>query len=439
MFMTIETRNNKDGEEKIEEYQFIQEEIVRKKREKWGRFFVKTILAAVLFGVFGGIIFAWSGSFFLGVFQNDVDGKQISFTTKEPEETEEPKEPKETEKPSDSDKKEDKKDPKQKMFTMGNYAEIFSEMSILADNINQSIATVSGVTKAQDVFDNPVETAHATYGVVIANNEKDILLLTNYSKIKDAKQLYVAFSGSKSVKAELYGKDSELDLAVVGVSLGKLPDEIKGKIKEVKLGDSYNAGPGTVVMALGSPNGHIYSMDVGFINGVCRDKYITDYKLELYNTSMQNYEKGEGIIVNFQGEIIGVITHNFADDSSEELHTFLGISRLKSVIEKMVNKQEQIHAGIVGSDVSAEYTAKFGVASGIYITEVVTDSPAYNAELKPGYLVTEINGETVNSMISYYSILSECKVEDKVKMTVIDTTADKPKAKKVTVTVEERK
>ena len=438
MFMTIETRDHKDGEETIEEYQFIQEEISKKKKEKWVRFFLKTIIASVLFGVFGGMIFAWSGSFFLGVFQNDIEGKTISFTTKEPEKTEAPKETEEAKTVNDK-KEEDKKEQKQKISTMGNYVEVFSEMSALADNINQSIVTVSGVTETQDVFDNPVESENATCGVVIANNEKDILILTNYTKIKNAKQLHVTFVGSKSVKAQLYGRDSELDLAVVGVSLNKLPQEIRGKIKEVKLGDSYSTSPGTVVMALGSPNGHMYSRDIGFISGNYRDKYITDYKLELYHTSMQNYEKGEGIIVNLNGEIIGVITHKFAEDSNENLHIFLGISRLKSVIEKMVNKQKQVYMGIVGSDVDAEYTADFGVASGIYITEIVTDSPAYNADLKPGYLITEINGETVNSMISYYNILSECKIDDEVKVTVIDTTASKPKEKKVTVTVEEKK
>lgn len=438
MFMTIET---KDDEGKIgtkEEYHFIQEEISRKKRDKWLRLIVKTMIAAVLFGVLGGMIFAWSGSFFLGVFQNDIDGKTISFTTEEPKETEKPKvtekvKEKENEK-AEAPKKQDKT-----ALTMANYAEAFSGMSLLADNINQSIVTVSGLTEAQDFFENPVESEHATCGVIIANNEKDILILTNYAKIKNAKQLRVTFQQNKSVKAQLYGSDSEMGLAVVGVSLNKIPQEIRGKMKVAKLGDSYNVSAGTVAMALGSPNGHMYSMDIGFISGNCQDKYIADYKLELYNTSMQNYEKGEGIIVNLSGEIIGVITHNFAEENNKTLHTFLGISRLKSVIEKMVNKQEQVYVGIIGNDITSEYASTFGVPSGVYVTEVVTDSPAYNAELKPGHLITEINGETVTSMIGYYNILSECEVEDEVKITVIDTTAGKPKPRKITVTVEERK
>lgn len=439
MFMTIETKDDRDGKEITEEYQFIQEEIAQKKKEKWVKFIVKTIIAAVLFGVFGGMVFAWSGSFFLGVFQNDdINGKTISFTTEKPEKTAEPKE---TEKADAAEEKrtENKNDSKKEVFTVRNYAEAFSEMSVLADNINESIVTVSGMTEGQDLFDNPVETENATYGVVIANNEKDILILTNYTKIKDAKQLQVTFAGNKSVKARLYGSDSGIDLAVVGVSLSKLPQDIRGKVKIVRLGDSYDSGAGTVVMALGSPNGHIYSMDIGFISGNYLDKYIVDYKLELYNTSMQNYEKGEGIVVNLKGEIIGVITHNFTEDSSKTLHTFLGISRLKPVIEKMVNKQEQVYVGIIGNDVDSEYTTDFGVASGVYVTEVVADSPAYNADLKPGYLITEVNGEIVNSMISYYSILSECKVDDKIKLTVIDTTASKPKEKKIIVTAEKRK
>lgn len=437
MFMTIETKDDKGETEVQEEYQFIQEEIIQKKREKWLKLIVRTMVAAVLFGVFGGLTFAWSGSFFLGVFHNDIDEKIISFTTEEPEKTEEPQA---TEKAKDAneEKATGKKSQDKVTNTVGNYSDAFSAMSLLADNINQSIVTVSGVTETQDLFSNPVESENATYGVIIADNEKDMLILTSYSKIKSAKQLRVTFQGSKSVKAELYGSDSQIDLAVVGIPLNKIPQETKSKVKTAKLGDSYNVTAGTVVMALGSPNGHMYSMDIGFINGGYQDKYITDYKLELFNTSMQNYEKGEGIIVNLSGEIIGVITHNFTDESNTALHTFMGMSRLKPMIEKMVNKEEQVYMGIIGSDVTAEYTAAFDVPSGIYVTEVVTDSPAYNAELKPGYLITEINGETVTSMISFYNILSESEVEDQVKVTVIDTTASKPKPKKIIVEVAAR-
>ncbi len=437
MFMTIETKDDKGEVDSKEEYQFIQEEIAHKKRKKWMTLIVKTIVSAVLFGIFGGLIFAWSGSFFLGVFRHNTDEKKISFATEKPQQTEQPEE---TEKPKGvgNGKTNNQKEWDKAAFAIGSYEETFSAMSTLAENINQSIVTVSGLTESQDLFSNPIESENATYGVVIASNSKDMLILTNYTKIKNAKQLRVTFQGDKSVKAELYGKDSQVDLAVVGVPLNKIPMEISEKIKEAKLGDSYNNTAGTIVMALGSPNGHIYSMDIGFISGDYQDKYVVDYKLELYNTSMQNHEKGEGIIVNLNGEIVGVITHNFSEEGNKTLHTFLGISRLKPIIEKMLNKQKQVYTGVIGNDITAEYASAFGVASGIYITEVVTDSPAYNAELKPGYLITEIDGETVTSMIAYYSILSEYQVEDEIRVTVIDTTAGKPKTKKIVVTVQEK-
>lgn len=437
MFMTIETKDDKGEVDSKEEYQFIQEEIAHKKRKKWMTLIVKTIVSAVLFGIFGGLIFAWSGSFFLGVFRHNTDEKKISFATEKPQQTEQLEE---TEKPkgAGNGKTNNQKEWDKAAFAIGSYEETFSAMSTLAENINQSIVTVSGLTESQDLFSNPIESENATYGVVIASNSKDMLILTNYTKIKNAKQLRVTFQGDKSVKAELYGKDSQVDLAVVGVPLNKIPMEISEKIKEAKLGDSYNNTAGTIVMALGSPNGHIYSMDIGFISGDYQDKYVVDYKLELYNTSMQNHEKGEGIIVNLNGEIVGVITHNFAEEGNKTLHTFLGISRLKPIIEKMLNKQKQVYTGVIGNDITAEYASAFGVASGIYITEVVTDSPAYNAELKPGYLITEIDGETVTSMIAYYSILSEYQVEDEIRVTVIDTTAGKPKTKKIVVTVQEK-
>lgn len=435
MFMTIETKDNKkqEPETKEEEYQFIQEEIAHKKREKWIKLIGKTMIAAVLFGVVGGAVFAWSGSFFFGIFHNDINEEVISFTTTKPEETEEPVAV--TEEPDDK-KQQDKSEDKN--ITVNDYAEQFSAMTTLADEVNKSIVTVSGLTEGVDWFDNPIETEKASYGLIIANNGRSLLILTNYKKIKEAKQLQVRFADGNAVKAKLYGKDSEIGLAVIGVSLSKIPKEVKEGIEVAKLGDTYNSNTGMVVLSLGSPNGHMYSMDIGFINGKPQDKYITDYKLELYYTSMQNYNNGEGVIVNLNGEIIGITTHDFNEEGNETLHTFFGISRLKPVIEKLVNKQEQVYVGLVATDVTAEYASSFGVQSGIYITEVVTDSPAYNAELKPGYLVTEINGENVTSMISYYNILSEYKVKDEIKMTIIDITSEKPKEKKVVVTVRKR-
>lgn len=417
--------------EEKENFSFIEEKIIEHKRpkSKFQNSLEKTVIFAVVFGVVGSFVFSVSGVFFENLFQSGNNGQMISFAEKtiEPEITATPVPEKEQEEHKD------------RLPTITDFEKMYTLLGANIEEWNASIVGVSKVMEGADSFHNPLENEDFSYGAVIANNEKYLLILTNRNRIKGEEQVEVAFQDGTIVKGKIYGSDSATNLAIVAASLEKIPKKTLRQIKIMKLGTSDNLTIGTPLLALGSPNGYLYSSELGFLSAACREKSIVDYKVETFYTNMTHYKNGEGIVTNLRGELIGVITHDFSSAEEEQVHTFLGITKLKPMIENLVNKIEQTYTGVIASDITEKYRKKLEVTFGIYVTEVVSDSPAYDAGLQVGDVITEIEGQIVSSVSVYYNILSGYNAKDTVSVKVVRGTTGQKNEKTFDVVLEKRK
>ncbi len=445
-----EDNNNKDEKE----YFFIQEHIASKKKCKIKRMFHSvawTIMLACIFGVVAGVVFCISVPAFNKILGKYQDKKTVEFPTNTPDDSQPT--------PTGGLKEEDNAN----TDTVGTEGEkngqtteepdtvviekfieadlqdlsnIYLELRNIAGEVGNSIVNVTSISSGVDaLFNSEIEAANETTGLVIANNGADLLILVSYDKIQEAKDIKINFTESLQVKAKLQDYDSALNLAVIAVSLEDIPDTVLDNIKPVTLGESYALIVGAPVLALGSPNGYVDSMELGIITSKGLSKYITDNVIELFTTDINYNENGEGVIVNLQGEVIGIITQKLKDDYNKEVNTVIGISKIKAIIQSLVNHTDRSYFGIKGADMTEAALAQTGIANGIFVTEVETDSPALEAGLQSGDMILAVNDTPVISVNTFYSLISACKPKDTVKVTIWRDSKNSSTDKNIEVTL----
>lgn len=399
---------------------FIKEQIVPNKKNKWKKLSYSAGTAAVcalVFGLVGSLVFTISRPYFEERF-GTPDRDSVSFTaeTPEPGVTSVP-----TPAPAPVTAAPAPEPPVVEFPELGKeqIAEFYGLLSEIAAEFNHSVVTVSGVVKGVDWFDNPSELEDATCGLIIAKTEKNLFLLSAYNRISDASSIRVTFSNKETYNAKLHDYDKETNLAVLSIALQELSEDLRKSAKSVILGDSYHATPGTPVLALGSPNGITHSMDFGMVSSKASDQYITDNKLEVFRTSMSAAENGEGVIVDLEGRVLGIITHH--QDKETGFCTAIGITRLKGMIEKLVNNEPRASLGILANDIPESVKKSISVPNGIYISKVNNNSAALDAGLKTGDVITKFNDHDVSSVVLFNNLLTACQPKDSVTLSIIRT------------------
>ena len=119
---------------------------------------------------------------------------------------------------------------------------------------------------------------------------------------------------------------------------------------------------------------------------------ITDYELDLFNTNMVFNDESDGILINYNGEIVGLITRTLKKELNKELSTVLGISKIKSYINRMINKKPRIYCGIIAENLPQTVMSSYNVTSGVYVYEVKRDSPKFNSGLMSGDIILKCRG-----------------------------------------------
>lgn len=419
---------------------FITEQIVpnkKKKRKKLFHSLETAAFSAVVFGFIGSFTFALSRPYFEKVL-NHAGEPPISFTTEAPLPTETPAvtpPPVSTPLPTQTPVSEPAEVAFPKIET-AQVQEFYQVLSETAESFNHSIVTVSGVLKGVDWFDNPSELSDASSGLLIAGTETELYLLSAFHRISDAGSIRVTFSDETTVNAQLKSYDKDTNLAVLSIAIADIPSKLLKTLTLAEFGDSYYAQPGTPVLALGSPNGTVYSMDFGIVSGKATEQYITDNKLELFQTSMTASENGEGVIVDLDGRVLGIITHS--SDTKSSFCTAMGITRLKSLIEKLVNSESRACLGVIANDIPEEYKESLSIENGIYISTVNNNSPALDAGLKSGDVILKIDEHEVSTVTMLNNLLSGYAPKDSVTLSIFRTSKTDNKEMKVEVTLGKR-
>jgi serine protease Do len=305
-------------------------------------------------------------------------------------------------------------------FSLDDYQTLYSELSKLAENVNRTIVTVTGVTSDVDWFDNIYENMASASGVIVANNGRAILVLVSESALNDADSIVVTFCDQTQAEAQIVQRDQTLGLAILSIPLLSIQEETMDVIDIAALGSS-NAGnlPGTPVIALGSPTGTSGSVCYGNITsaGTVIDQVDSAYKL--ITTDIYGSRNATGVLVNLKGMVIGIIDGGSNSSDMPNLLTAYGISELKKTIEKMSNNQDRAYLGIHGADVTPEAIQAYGIPAGAYIKEIEMDSPAMTAGIQSGDVITQVNGIPITLYNELLNVLYNASPDDDMTLTLV--------------------
>lgn len=439
----MNAKGNRDKNQ--DEYSFIQEKVVPKTkntRKKFLKYALFTIVLGVIFGIISSLVFNVSNHV-IGNWNQEEDKKEPISLEDNEEEKESPlvTPNEEAENTEQTDKGTGKLTDQAiyNAFDLRSYQKIYNLMRNMSEELRMSMVTVIGVTDITSWFE--MENSESSYGLILSITDDYIYILCNYGKVSDVNKIKVEFFNKETIRAELMDYDKETELAILKVKSDSVTQRTMAKIEESEFGDSYQLTYGNPILGLGSPDGTMYSMEIGYITTPCINKYIVDGKLDLYHTNIMENEYGEGFFVNMEGKVIGVITHKYKEKSDANIMSFMGISKLKPIIVSMLNERERAYLGVKVCDLSNDDAKTLNVNFGIYVTDVVAKSPAFKEGLKAGDVITEIDGTSISSVSALTAKLDSKVPGETMEFTITrQSKVEYPKAsfeqKHITVTLE---
>lgn len=277
------------------------------------------------------------------------------------------------------------------------YIALLGNVKEVARQARKSIVTVVGVTADVGWLDNEYESEGAVSGVIVADNGRELLVLTNVNSIKDADSLKVAFADGQEYPASLKKKDNNTGMAIISISKSIMQSNTLNAVEAATLGASGSSLAGSPIIALGRPMGTEDSICYGNITSVGNSIRLPDSNYKYMTTDIYGSLNASGIIINLSGQVVGIIdmSHNTSD--MKNLISAVGITELKQVVERLSNDSDIAYLGVYGVDVTQEANARMGVPFGAYITETDMDSPAMDGGIQSGDVITRLDGTEISS------------------------------------------
>ena len=270
------------------------------------------------------------------------------------------------------------------------------------------------------------ESTSAGSGIIIGQNDDELLICTNNHVVENSTELTVGFADGSAYEAVVKGTDAANDLAVVAVKLDDISDDTMDAIKIAEIGDSDDLVVGQQVVAIGNALGYGQSVTSGIVSATERTLDGYEGGTLIQTDAAINPGNSGGALLNSNGEVIGINTAKVATDSVEGMGYAIPISDASDTIQNLMNQEtktkvseaEQGYLGIQGVDVSDESAKMYNMPTGVYISDVVKNGGAQQAGLTKGSVITGLEGTTISDMNSLKEQLQYYRVGDKVKVTV---------------------
>ncbi len=227
----------------------------------------------------------------------------------------------------------------------------------------------------------------------------------------------------RSAIITLVKSDSSIGLSVLAVAKDSLPETLLETAVPAELGNSFSLVLGDAVIALGSPVGTAGSFACGHVTSLSGLVSHIDGSVTLVTTDIEGTSAGSGVLVNTDGRVVGFIFQQYAPTGTG-IVTAIPISLLKSSIELLSNGSPIPYLGIHGQDISHAVSDKTGLPAGIYVTEVLADSPAFAAGVQPGDVISVIDEKNVLTLRTLHERLMAFTPGQEVSLTVLRNGAD---------------
>lgn len=296
---------------------------------------------------------------------------------------------------------------------------VTSDVSGVVEKVMPSIVSITSmsVEEVQSFFGGTYQkqSAGAGTGIIIGENDSELLIVTNNHVVEGSDTLTVSFDDETSVEANIKGTDSVYDVAVIAVPIESVSSDTLEMISVATLGNSEELKVGEPAIAIGNALGYGQSVTTGVVSALDRSVASTNARtgqtqensVNLIQTDAAiNEGNSGGALVNVNGEVIGINSAKLIGESVEGIGYAIPISDVSDLIQGLMNQEtkEKVDEddrgmiGITGISVSSAFSAQIDVPAGVYVTEVTPGGGAEKAGMTKGCIITAINGTSVDSM-----------------------------------------
>jgi serine protease Do len=288
-------------------------------------------------------------------------------------------------------------------LTIEDYQKLQNQLYAIGTQANASMVTITSVVSDTDIFHNSYEMEGQGAGVIISDTGNELLILTERKLIRDASEIRVTFSDDSVHGATLVKADGNTGIAILSVNKGELSSTTRSAVSAAEIGRSASVTNGTLVIALGSLLGTNDSILTGNITSTDNEITTEDRNYSIFTTDIVADKNGSGVLIDTNGQIIGIVMQDYSASSSDNILTAVAISDLEPVIEMLCAGEDIPYLGLHVSTVTDKIETAYDIPKGVYIREVSMDSPAMNAGLQSGDVVVKVNGDNVTTETGFSS------------------------------------
>ncbi len=377
------TMRNEEKVPREEEYAFLQEVI--KDEADSGKTRKKKILRGIRMGIIVGLTACFT--FFVSKtwFESQFPEKPQTVTIPEDEEEEIQKDEEATNQQERTSR------------------QLISELKQISAKLEGSLVEIVAYEELWQ--ENARQNLRSNSGVIIADNGRELLILSNDAIVKNGEDIQVRLRNGSEYEGKLKQCDANLGLCIYAIEREDISKESWKTIQIAELGSSNAMENGDLVLALGKPFGEDEAEAYGILMNDTNLMNAADGDYRLLNTNIETYANGSGILVNESGEVVGILNTSTKKDGTKGEIAAFAISDIKNVIELLSNGKVVPYLGIFAEDVTDEMQEE-GIPAGIYVKEVEEDSPAMAAGIQNGDILTSIDDVEINTYKIYSNTLS---------------------------------
>lgn len=337
---------------------------------------------------------------------------------------------------------------------------VVTDVTQVVDNVMPCVVSIFSTYVIEDDFwgyHYDYETEGGGSGIIVGENETELLIATNNHVVQDSKELTVQFIDDSVAIASIKGTDEKMDLAVISVDVGELDPATKDAIRIATLGDSDILKVGEPAIAIGNALGYGQSVTTGVISAVNRsytdeegplygantDDDREDVKYLIQTDAAINPGNSGGALLNVRGEVVGINSSKIADYTIEGMGYAIPISTAKPIIQELMNKKTRpvhkaettAYLGVSGMAVTGEMLERYDLSKGMYITQVFADTPAKKAGIRKGDILLSIDDYEVGNMDELSEALSFYEEGTKVTVKILKRSNSGYQEEELTVTL----
>lgn len=310
-----------------------------------------------------------------------------------------------------------------------------TDVSDIVENVMPAIVSITSMSTVEyyTYFGQTqrFEDESAGSGIIIAEDENNLYIVTNNHVVAGSSSLTVSFVDDEAVTATIKGTDSGSDLAVIYVVKSSVPASTLNAIKLATLGDSDALKVGESAIAIGNALGYGQSVTTGVISALNREITTTDATSgfavtnELVQTDAAiNPGNSGGALLNMNGEVIGINSMKYSDTTVEGMGYAIPINTAEPIIQELITREKvdaskSAYLGISGVDVTKELSRTYNMPEGIFVAQVAEGSAAEKAGLARGDIITAFDGKRVSSMEELKELLEYYEAGTTVDLVVM--------------------